>query len=415
MATAKEIRTLKGHSGMIESLAISSDGDTLVSGAWDSTVKSWNIKTGQLIRTFGKPIKQSDLSDLLPKNPPGGSLISDTSSVTTAAISPDGNTIISGNSNNIQLWDAKTGKIIRTIEGHSDWFQSVIISPDNKTLVSLNSNNTINIWDKNTGKRNRLIKDKWVSSIAISPDGKTIVTGSWDDKPIKLWDVQTGKLIRTFEDSGVNSVAVSPDGTILISASNEIIKLRDINTGKLLHKLEHLFPVSDIAISKNGNRLVSRNIGDEIILWDMQTGKLIRTLKKETVYDNDAIPVTSIAISPDGSTVVSGYLDGTIILQDASTGENIRTLNNQTPGVYSITISPDGNTLVSGSYYDNTIKFWNIRTGKLISTLEAHLYNVSSLAIGSDGKTLVSGSYDNTMKMWDMTNSKLLHTFCSLK
>ncbi len=261
--------------------------------------------------------KELELSDSSPKNPPSGTFsIVYRGSPTKVAISPDGNTIVTANSD-IQLWDIETGQQTHTIEGNFDWFQYVAISPDNKSLVSLNSDNTINLWDFLTNKKIWSIKESWVRSVAISPDGNTLVTGSWGDKTIKLWNLQTGKLTRAFEDTGVNNVAISPDGTILISSHGEIIKLRDILTGKVLQTLQgHSFSVNAIAISKNNVTLVSSSVGDEIILWDLHTGKLIRTLKENTVEignPESAISVTSITISPDSKTVVSGYVDGTII------------------------------------------------------------------------------------------------------
>ena len=67
--------------------------------------------------------------------------------------------------------------------------------------------------------------------------------------------------------------------------------------------------------------------------------------------------------------------------------------------VYSVAISPDGDTLVSGSW-DNTIKIWNLTTGKLQQTLQGHEDNVNSVAISADGNTLFSGSSDGTITLW---------------
>ncbi|NJM19590.1 MAG: hypothetical protein HC907_13220 [Richelia sp. SM1_7_0] len=419
--TGKEIRTLKGHFGNIESLTISSDGSTLVSTAWDNTIKLWDVNTGKLLRTFGEPRKKSESSKSFPKNFPSGifSIIYSRSQNNKIAISPDGNTLVTGG-NGIQIWDVKTGKEIHKIQGHYDGFGFVSISPDNRTLISINSDETINIWDKSTAIKIRSIKDKWVNSIAISPDGNTLVSGSWDDKPVKIWDIKTGKLIQTFADIGVDAVAMTPDGNTLITSHGEV-KLRDIRTGKLLHKLNNSFSVSSIVVSQDGKYLLTNNSGSEVILWDIQTGKSIRTLQETNIDEyyykdelKNIISVSYIAISPDSRIVAIGYSDDKIVLQDTNTGKIIHTLNSQVGATFNLAISPDGNTLVS-SGYNNNIQIWDIQTGKLIHTLEAHLYTISSLAISPDGKTLVSSSYDNTMKMWDINSGKLLNTFCNSK
>ncbi len=110
-------------------------------------------------------------------------------------------------------------------------------------------------------------------------------------------------------------------------------------------------------------------------------------------------PVWSVAISPDGQTLVSGSRDKTIKVWELSTGRLMRTLTDHAAEVWSVAISPDGQTLVSESR-DKTIKVWELSTGKLVRTLTSHAAEVWSVAISPDGQTLVSGGQDNTIKVW---------------
>ncbi len=81
--TGNLIRTLAGHSGAVYSVGISPDGQTLVSGSVDNTIKIWNLANGNLIRT----------------------LAGHSSSVWSVAISPDGQTLVSGSADNtIKIW-----------------------------------------------------------------------------------------------------------------------------------------------------------------------------------------------------------------------------------------------------------------------------------------------------------------------
>ncbi|MEZ2250165.1 protein kinase, partial [Microcoleus sp.] len=153
------VKTLTGHSDLVHSVAISPDGQTLVSSSWNKTIKIWNLATGNLIRT----------------------LSGNSSPVNSVAISPDGQTLVSSSwDKTIKIWNLATGNLIRTLSGHSND----------------------------------------VSSVAISPDGQTLVSSSWD-KTIKIWNLATGNLIRTLSgnSSPVNSVAISPDGQTLVSSS----------------------------------------------------------------------------------------------------------------------------------------------------------------------------------------------------
>ena len=79
----------------------------------------------------------------------------------------------------------------RTIKGHSDWVNSVAISPDGQTIVSGNLDNTIKVWNLDTGELLHTLEghSNSVNSVAISPDGRTIVSGS-EDETVKVWQVQ---------------------------------------------------------------------------------------------------------------------------------------------------------------------------------------------------------------------------------
>ena len=111
--------------------------------------------------------------------------------------------------------------------------------------------------------------------------------------------------------------------------------------------------------------------------------------------------VISVNFSPDGKTLVSGSWDKTIKLWNVETGKEIRTLKGHDELVRSVNFSPDGKTLVSGSL-DKTIKLWNVETGEEIRTLKGHDSYLSSVNFSPDGKTLVSGSDDNTIKLWNL-------------
>ena len=88
------------------------------------------------------------------------------------------------------LRDAATGKLEKTLAGHSNWVNAVTFSPDSKQIASGSRDKTIKLWSAATGKLEKTLAghSEWVSAVAFSPDGKQIASRSWD-KTIKLWDV----------------------------------------------------------------------------------------------------------------------------------------------------------------------------------------------------------------------------------
>jgi hypothetical protein len=205
-------KTLTGHStkvdkdgdieGMIDSVALSSDGRILASGSRDKTIKIWNVSTGQEINT----------------------LKGHSRSVNSVAFSPDGKTLASSSrdrDNTIKIWNVATGQKITTLKGHSNLVLSVAFSPDGKTLASGGWDNTIKIWNVSTGQEISTLKGNSISvnSVAFSPDGKTLATSA--DNTIKIWNVATWQEITILKAHSrlVKSVAFSSDGKTLASGS----------------------------------------------------------------------------------------------------------------------------------------------------------------------------------------------------
>jgi len=116
--------------------------------------------------------------------------------------------------------------------------------------------------------------------------------------------------------------------------------------------------------------------------------------------------VWSVAISPDGQTVVSGSYDGTIKLWRLGTGELLRTISGHPQGVWSVAISPNGH-IARVAVKTRQLRFgvWTLGNS---STISGHSDSVRA-AISSDGQTLASG-WDKTIKIWNLHNGELLRT-----
>ena len=155
----------------------------------------------------------------------------------------------------------------------------------------------------------------------------------------------------------------------------------------------HTSGVLSVAISRDGQMLVSGSNDGTIKVWKTATGELVRTLSGHTGS------VFSVVLSADGQQLFSGSADQTIKIWKTATGELVRTLSGHTSKVTSVVLSADGQTLISGSE-DHTIKIWKMATGELVRTLSGHTSKVTSVALSADGQTLISGSYDLTIDIW---------------
>ncbi len=287
-----------------------------------------------------------------------------------------------------------------TLSVDPDWVSALAISPNQQTLVSGNSDNTLGVWNLKTKEVKKISTDSNypAESLAISADVQTLISGSHNGD-LRLWNLNTGKLKKTLTGHTypVNSLVLSPDGQTLASASTDnIIKIWNLQTEAIKNiPSDHTDLINSLAISPDAQILVSGSADNSIKIRNLQTGEFITTLAGHKAS------VTSLAISPNSQVLVSGSEDNTIKIWNLQTGELDNTLAGHTASVTSLAISPNAQVLVSGSA-DNTIKIWNLQTKKLKNTLVGHTRTISLLSISPDAQTLVSGSYDGNLKTWQL-------------
>jgi WD40 repeat protein len=290
---------------------------------------------------------------------------------------------------------------LKILTGHTDWVDSLAISPDGKILASCSRDKTIRLWSLPDGNHLKTLtgRTNWVDSLAISPDGKILVSASYD-QTIRLWSLPNGNHLKTLtgHTASISSLAISPCGQILVSASyDQTIRLWSLSGGNYLKTLTgHTDWVDSLAISPDGQILVYGSY-QKICLWSLPDGNYLKTLT-----DHNNYRVSSVAISRDSKLLVSGSSDRTIRLWSLPSGNHLKTLtdhNNYT--VSSVAISPDSKLLVSGSG-DNTIGLWSLPDGNHLKTFTGHTDSVYSLAISPDGQILVSGGKDNTIRLWSL-------------
>ncbi|KAF8880608.1 hypothetical protein CPB85DRAFT_1340951 [Mucidula mucida] len=383
------ILLLRAHSGAVNAVAVSPDGNYIASGAGDKSVCKWSSGTGELV----------------------DQLKGHTGEVLSIAYSPDASQIASGSSDcTIRIWDARTGECTLVITRHTASVMSVMFSNSGAQVISGSKDKTVlisNVQDGQPFLSPLEGHDEAVTCVAISRDGELIASGS-EDCTIRLWNAKTGTpALQPLKghDFAVQSVAFSPDGTRIISGSRDWrINVWNSSSGECLIAplKEHSNNVNSVAFAPDDKHIASCSDDRTILVWDVDTGGLVM---QPIVGHTD--PVLSLAFSPDGKRLVSGSADRTISVWAVSNDDRpSNPLEGHTKAVYSVVFSSDGKRILSGSA-DRTVRIWDACTGKpVMKPLSGHTDDVNCAVFSKDGMQIASCADDHTIRIWNANSGE---------
>ncbi|KAF8674683.1 WD40 repeat-like protein [Rhizoctonia solani] len=162
--------------------------------------------------------------------------------VCSVGFSPDGQHVVSGSDDGtIRVIDRRTGDtVVGPVHGHSDTVNSVEFSPNGMQIVSGSDDKSVRVWDAQTGQQVAVCgeygvsHDSGVTSVGFSPNGLCIVSAGSYDNTVCVWDAQTGKMLlgplRRHAD-WVRCVQFSPDSSHIVSCSSDgTIRFWDVSS-----------------------------------------------------------------------------------------------------------------------------------------------------------------------------------------
>lgn len=163
--------------------------------------------------------------------------------------------------------------------------------------------------------------------------------------------------------------------------------------------------IESLDYARDGRLMISGG-GTSLKLWDVSTGREIRTFAgvTDSVY--------SVAFSPDAGLIITGCANHKAELWDVETGKAIRSFKGQTKDdlIDSVAFSPDGRSVLTGGS-DKIIRLWDIASGQEIRTFTGHTAWVNSVGFSADGRYVVSGSWDGAVKLWDASTAAEIGSF----
>jgi WD40 repeat protein len=452
-----------GHSDSVNSVAYSPDGQLLVSGSSDRTIKLWR-RDGTFIKSLGIPYDfNHQLFDVL-----------------SVAISPDSTLIAAGVQQTIgggqctsavHIWRISDGQLVQTFTGYAigdvtnTGVTSVAFSSDAQYLASGSKDRSVKVWRMANGTlvSSRSDHAQQVNAVAFSSDGQWLASGS-DDDTAKLYRTSDWGLVRTFtgHTNDVLSVAFSRDSNRLATGSwDGTVRLWNVANASRPLSLMHGSNLFCVAFSPDGKLLASGANDHSIKLWDPKRGVLVETLLGHSA------PVLTLAFTPDSQILASGswypefaikvwgppsqrpegptarnglsplnQLLFTVTNHSSSINELIFTPNDKlisgadttarfweglngrflrmisaATSVTTMAVSPDGQ-LIALPGANHTVKIYHTADGTLVQTLVGHTQDITGLAFSHDGSLLASGAFfdgnNDVIKLWNVSNWTLV-------
>ena len=287
--------------------------------------------------------------------------------VDAVSFGPDGRLVLVGSGDHdLRVWDTADATCLGDLQGHTDRVWAVQLGANGQHAVSGSWDRSVRIWDVGTGACLRAIDTgAEVDAVGLSPDGCQIVSGGWGEN-LQVWDVEAAAPVRSLRGhtDRVTSLCLRADGREVLSGSVDgTLRLWSTSNGECLRTLEgHDSPVLSVSLSSDGRTAASSS---------------------------------SVTMSEDGRRVLAGSREKTVIVWDVDTGSIRRTLPHDAT-VFSVALSPGGSRVAAAS--GGTWKLWEVSTGRCLRTFEQGLA-VKSVALSPDGRRVLAGG--SRLQLWD--------------
>jgi hypothetical protein len=280
----------EGHTQRVNTVALRPDGQQLLSGGADSTLRLWDVSSGHQIHSFQLPEPVESLN-----------------------VSPNGRLVVSAAGVSIDLWDIANLRRLLTLRGQSLGIYTVRFHPNGQQIVSCDDE-TIRFWDLHSLREIRRIsyRDDFFSYTALSYDCQFAIVCSDTASVIRYLDLQSGKErdFRGKHVSQITAIAISRTGQQVLTGSlDSTSRLWDVSSGREICCFEEFGkPVGAVAFHQNQRSALTAGDGPDVVVWDLRTRNTVALL------DGHRQGVSSVAVSGDPGFAVAGGYDGSIYL-----------------------------------------------------------------------------------------------------
>lgn len=303
----------------------------------------------------------------------------------------------------VEIWQAD-GTFLSQIQTRRPPGAQAAFTPDGQQVALIDDDQQLGLWRLDGSPVARFREHQAVThGLAIATNGQTLVSASRDGT-VRFWQVRDRfqQSLRTAHIFNIAWLNGAGDRLIVGNSESQISIWQRQSTGNFPAKpqrqwLAHSDRIQDVVINTTGELIISASRRQEVKLWN-GTGELLQRFET-------AASISKIALSPDEQWLAIGTQQGQIYLWRRTPSGDFIPGSEQLSGhgktVQQIAFSADSALLVSGSH-DKTIKLWQLSDQRLLQTFTGHTDQVQSVALSSDGQTLASAAADRTIRLWNL-------------
>lgn len=272
--TGRCLKTFQGYTNAIYSISLSPDRHVLATAHEDESIKLWNLEAGSVFQVLRGHTNRVWCV----------AFASESNHQTQSRKTQQSNLLASGSADySVKLWNWKTGQCLKTLRGHANWVWSVSFSPSAEQLISASYDRTLKLWDVQTGECLKTFEAQSSASMSVlfSADGQQLLSSDYSGR-VSQWDVQTGNCLHNWQahEGRIFKIVLHPTQFQCATGGNDQqIKLWDLQTRQCLQTLQgHQSAITDLRFTNDG-RLISASFDQTIRVWDITSGICTQVLK----------------------------------------------------------------------------------------------------------------------------------------
>ncbi|MAD99156.1 MAG: hypothetical protein CMK53_00840 [Proteobacteria bacterium] len=321
--------------------------------------------------------------------------------VREAFFSADSMQIIAlGHNHNIEIFQSQTGKRQRVIPTQEHQALTMILHPGGRVAVTGGRDDTVRLWDTSSTLAQGVLRGHLddLSSLSMDTSGDLLLSGSLDGTLI-LWNMKNQELISTREEAHkgeISSLVFQPSGILAVSAGQDgKVKLWSLPELEPIHTFsKHRKRVTHTKFTVRGDKLLTSSMDGTIGIWDWEKK---RQLNEVAVKQ----PISGFDLAPEGLEGVVATKRGAIRIWDFEKGIPLRDVQANAGELEHVHFDSSGGRVI-GALADGHVQVWELGDSLYLKSLKGHERSVESLDFAQEGNYLISSSSDKSVRIWDV-------------